>query len=850
MKYIAYLILILTIGFNLWLNFPETQILADPNDNIFQYSLVARTNWVWENYGCPLSLSCLPNLVDHNVTTWAEGYPLPFYYPHIPQITIVASYNMLVKPITSIFQPKADFSLYQYYNWTKYLLLALFPLSVFLALKIVGFSPILAVTGAFFASHFSTDGLYGIDPPSFLWRGYGLTSQLYAIFFFPLGIAFTYKALVINKENSKSQIPNHKQIQITKIHNLKTFWSLKHLNLSIIWDLVLGNWSLYLAAIFLTLTTAGHLGIGIISLLSTLPFLFLDLNMKNIIHRGKKMFVIYSILMIILSYWIIPVLLYNNYHMISFWDPIWKFNSYGWYEVIRQFFQGEIFDWQRAPIITGFTVIGFFVLLLNTRLFPFAVLFGFWILMYFGRTTWGGLLDIIPGMKDFHQHRFVVGIHIAALFLIPAGIDYIFDLINKILRNSIKFSKIAYGILYQATRQNSRIRSNNTDMDNTDSASRYFTSKKILSVSKIGLFHNIIFYILSITFISILAYFTIRQTISYANLNNQWIKEANIAYKYDEKNFLDLASYIRTLPSSRIYAGRPGNWGHDFRLGSTQMYMMFGITGFDISQFLPETWSPLSENEQNFDERVAEDFDLLNIKYLVTPGGKKEGMTFPDSAKLIKESGPFTLSEVPTNGWFDVVSSPMAVKTDKTNYINLVHLWHRSYARRWKMHPIISVDNKSGIPQDMQRVISMIDEVNYQENEINNSNILPAKTSVKYSKNIFSDFPFVFPEATVSGKIIKETVTKQTYSATIDVPKNCNNCMIMFKMSYHPDWQVKVDGKTAEKYAVFPFYLATQTTPGIHMVEFYYEPNKLKTFLLIGELILLLILIILILKFL
>ena len=73
-----------TVIFHLWLNFPETQIIADPNDNIFQYELVEHTNWVWENYGCPLSFSCLPSLIDHNVSAWAEGYPLPFYYSHIP----------------------------------------------------------------------------------------------------------------------------------------------------------------------------------------------------------------------------------------------------------------------------------------------------------------------------------------------------------------------------------------------------------------------------------------------------------------------------------------------------------------------------------------------------------------------------------------------------------------------------------------------------------------------------------------------------------------------------------------------------------------------------------------------
>ncbi|MBI5452205.1 hypothetical protein HY945_01995, partial [Candidatus Gottesmanbacteria bacterium] len=444
MKYISYLILLATIIFNLSLNYPETKILADPNDNVFQYSLVYRTNWVWQNYGCPLSLSCLPNLIDHNVTTWAEGYPLPFYYPHLPQIATVASYNLLIKPLISIFH--FPFSIFQYYNWTRYFLLVFFPLPVFLALRIVGFVPILAAIGAFFASHFSTDGLYGIDPPSFLWRGYGLTSQLYAIFFLPLGLAFTYKVLKLERGKDTSdgvrmhsseveeQEKDFFQIHLPGVHSAT--WKVKNI---------------ILAALFLTLTTMGHLGIGIIGYISTLPFLLLDFNIKSIVNRFKRLFLILTSSFLILSYWIIPILLNNNYHIISFWDPVWKFNSYGWYEVVRQFFQGEIFDWQRVfPIITGLVISGFFVNLIRTNdnspnspsyfkrgvggvnLSPFALLFAFWFLMYFGRTTWGGLIDLIPGMKDFHQHRFIVGVHMAALFLIPGGLAYIFDLLHKI----------------------------------------------------------------------------------------------------------------------------------------------------------------------------------------------------------------------------------------------------------------------------------------------------------------------------------------------------------------------------------------------------------------------------------
>ncbi len=799
MKYIAYFILLITIIFNLWLNYPESQILADPNDNIFQFSLVNRTNWVWENYGCPFSLSCLPNLIDHNVPNWAEGYPLPFYYSHVPQIATVSSYHLIVKPLTSSLH--IQYSLYQYYNLTRYLLLTFFPLSVFLALRIVGFSPILAALAAFFAVNFSTDGLYGIDPPSYLWRGYGLTSQLYAIIFLPLAIAFTYKAL--SSENSKHEARNTKQIQITEIQNTKRF---ENSHFSIISKFGFRYSNLFLAIFFLILTTAGHLGIGIIGILSTIPFLFFDLNIKHILSRVKTLFLVSCFLFLALSYWIIPILLKNNYHIVSFWDPIWKFNSYGLYEVVRQFFAGEIFDWQRFPIITALVLIGFFVISLKKKLFPFSLLFAFWFLMYFGRTTWGGLIDLIPGMKDFHQHRFIVGIHIAALFLIPAGLEYLFELVKKIINISI----LAMSSRLKIVRS---------------------------QVEKLELYKNIIFYILIFTFASFLVYFIAKQTVSYATLNNKWIYQANNAYRYDEKNFQSLLSFIDSQAKGRIYAGRPGNWGKDFRLGSTQLYLLLGGIGYDISQFLPETWSPLSENEQNFDEREALDFNLLNIKYVVSP--KNEN--FASGVKLKNTYGPFQLYQAPTTGWFDIVTAPMFVKSDKTNYINLVHLWWNSYARRWKMHPLISVDQNPVIPQGMTRILTMIDEVSYTEGDKDTpgvAGILGFPRGGGIGKNIFSDFPFVFPEATVSGKIKEEKVEKQTYSATVEVPNNCKLCFVMFKMSYHPDWIAKLDGKEVEKFAVFPFYLAIPASPGLHQVEFTYKPNSLKILILWLEIIL------------
>src|SRR3989344_1165183 len=738
MKYISYLILTFAIFFNLILYFPETQITLDPNDNIFQFALVRRTNDVWNESRCPLSLSCLPNLIDHWVPNWAEGYPLPYYYSHLPQIAIVASYNLFINPIISLITP---ISLYDYYNWLKYLLLALFPLPVFIALRVIGINPLLAALSALFATHISTDGLYGIDPPSYLWRGYGLTSQLYSVFFMPLAIAYVYKAL---SEISSANLR-------IKISNL--FW----------------------AILFTTLTIAGHLGMGIILLLTLPIFLFLDTKPYPLKLRFKKLLLIVGISIFILFYWIIPAILNNTYHLISYWDPVWKFNSWGYYDVIKQFFSGEIFDWKRLPVMTTIITIGFFTTITNKKYFIFTLSFAIWMLAFFGRSPWGGLIDLIPGMKDFHLSRFVVGVHIASLFLIPFGLNYIFQQIEKITKRIIKF----------------------------------LPGQQKLS-----------FYLISIVFIIILIILTYKQTIDYASLNNKWIKEANVAFRYEEKNFNTLIDTLKKLPPGRIYAGRPGNWGKDFRFSSTQMYLATSVMGLPISQFLPESWSPNSDNEQMFDERVTEDYNLYNLAYIIAPAN----FTPPSQAQLIKQFSPFYLYQMRSTGYFDIVSSNMQVKADKTNFINIVHVWQKSYSRLWNMHPLITLENQSP-PSPSFKTISMTDEANYTANG--------------KELNIFADYPLTFPEATVSGKTIDFSNDKpgshHTYKGEVTIPEGCTNCFTLFKMTYHPGWKATLDGKESEIYPIFPFFMSLPTSPGKHTVEFTYQPSNLKIAIIIFE---------------
>lgn len=793
MKYLSYLLLSIALLFNLILYFPETKITLDPNDNIFQFALVERSNTIWERSHCPFSLNCLPNLIDHWVPNWAEGYALPYYYSHLPQVAIVSTYNLIVKPVSSLFS--LPFSLYAYYNWIKYLLLCLFPLAIFLSLKIIGFNPLFASFGALFSTQLSTDGLYGIDPPSFLWRGYGLTSQLYSMFFIPLAIAFTYKALeqvtlsltlkkgdeknikkMDEKENQwvarleglpKARIEGSTNLRgekaeqdplVRRVKNSYTFW----------------------AILFTILSISGHLGIGVILILTLPLFLFLDFKISHIKLRFQKLAIIIAVSLFALSYWIVPAVLNDKYHLISFWDPIWKFNSWGLIEVTRQFFSGEIFDFKRLPIITILTAIGFFLLLLNKKYFVFSFIFLYWILFYFGRSTWGPLIDIIPGMKDFHQSRFIVGVQLAALFLVPAGLSYFFDLIQKLLNYLSQFSP------------------------------KELPWPKDLIVFSLGLTISLFLFLL-----------TTGQTIDYATLNNKWVYQANTAYNFQYKDYSDLLSYLNSLPPDRIYAGRPGNWGRDFRFSSTQMYLALSVS-FPISQFLPESWSPSSDNEEMFDDREPEDYNLYNLRYIVAP----QSFTPPKVAKLLKTFGAFYLYEMPTTGYFDVVSSTTQVFAGKETYVNIVHVWQKSYVRYWNMYPLITL-GKDLPPPAITKTVTMTDLVNFKSED--------------KEYNIFAASPFVFPQATVSGQVKSDLVSQkyanETYSAQVTVPPNCTNCFTLFKMTYFPNWQAKLDGQPVDKYAIFPFYMAVATPPGTHTIEFNYSPSGFKILLLIFEIL-------------
>ncbi len=802
--------LLFAIGFNLWLYRMEPTATIDPNDNPFQYALVHRTNDIW-NFAtktCPQDLSfpiChFSYLVDHWVPNWAEGYNLPFYYSHLPQIAIVASYKLFtfIRPGLAVLQGQAlgNMSLFQYYHWIIYLLLSFFPLSVFVGLRVISAPWLIAGFGALIASHLSTDGLYGLDPPSFLWRGYGLSSQLFAMIWLPQALAYSYKFFVqLDASASRASSKNSSADQLIRTFGLAVF--------------------------FTTLTTSGHLGIGIMTIMSlgifsiSEPF-FLLLNksslteiIKSLIPNLYKLILLAGTVIFFLSYWIVPLLLNNDYHNISFWDPVWKFDSYGAGVVLTNLFNGALFDFGRSPWITIFVLIGVFFVLVKkhnldhsdyepktTRYETFSLLFIFWLLMYFGRTTWGGLIDLIPGMKEFHLSRFLVGVQISGLFLAPLGLWWLIEsLTQKIITwlshilDENKFNQVLPKLVF-------------------------------------GIWQLVFGLILLIILPPIY-----RQTIEYSRHNDRLIRQANENHTKVRDDETTLFTTLRSLPPGRIFAGRGGGYGKDFQIAETPYYMHISTYGLPSTLWLPETWSPNSDIEQYFSEDQLKDYQLFGIRYALAPPDLRPQPFW----RPLKETNSWKLYEIPSVDYFTSGIRPAIVAADKQSFINLVRLWIQTDQTHVRgLYPQLTF-NLNDYPQIISLPnFKMLDEANY---------IVPDGST----HNIFQEPPVYLPPGIKSIEEFQKTTIRQyanvtikneladtdmIFTATAEVQSPCRECLVVLKQTFHPNWRATVDGKPAETFTVFPFYIGVQLdSPGAHTIKLSYQPSSLKINLLVVE---------------
>ena len=270
------------------------------------------------------------------------------------------------------------------YAGTLYVLLATWPISVYLGARWLGWERWAAAAAALVSPLVLSTPGYGYEHGSYTWRGLGVWSQEWAMWLLPLALGLSWRAV------SRSTPTRYA-----------------------------------VAALVVGLTAACHFLTGY--------FAFLAIGVSVLIRPselwkriGRAALVGFGALLII-SWVVIPLLLdsrwtsQSRYLKGTFW-----FDSFGARKVLAWLFTGQLFDGTRAiPVISVLVAVGAGVCIArfrhDERARALLGLLALSLLLFFGRPTLGPLLKLLPGSDDLLLHRYIMGVHLAGILLAGVG---------------------------------------------------------------------------------------------------------------------------------------------------------------------------------------------------------------------------------------------------------------------------------------------------------------------------------------------------------------------------------------------------------------------------------------------
>ena len=349
--------------------------------------------------------------------------------------------------------------------------------------------------------------------------------------------------------------------------------------------------------------------------------------------------------MLVTSYFLIPFFLDRTFLNTGLADNtvgnIME-NSYGHQVVLQNLFSGNLFDLNRIPVLTILVFVGICICVFRWRtklyLVP-VVMFLFWLLLFFGRPTWGNLLNLLPLSQSVQMIRFVAGVHLSGIVL--AG--------------------LALAVLWH-----------------------WFLSRGRWWSTALGVLAVIL--ILSPVYI---------ERYQYLKQNEVVIIENQLALESEFADLSNLYQVLHALPPGRIFVvDRDGiRRDNPYRIGLTAISMLLQSEGFDVLSAMYHHYSYSGRLIRTFNQYSHENYNLFNVRYVVAP----EEWRPPDFAELIEGFGRHYLYRVETSGYFDLVGTGTTFMVDPTDFVDTSGIWIQSNLFLEKHHPEISFDSSSQI---------------------------------------------------------------------------------------------------------------------------------------------------------
>jgi hypothetical protein len=610
------------------------------------------------------------------------------------------------------------------FRWSLYLLWCLWPVAVYASARLFGTRPLAAALAAAMAPLLASVPGVGYEQHAYMWNGYGIWSQLWASWALPFAWALSWRAMT----DKRFLAP---------------------------------------AAALVALTAALHFETGYLAFAAIVIFPWLV--RQDLRHRATRAAVLLVTSMLASAWVWFPLLFYARWAAINqalAGTPL--VNGYGARQVLGWLVTGRAFDYGRLPVISLMVAAGLLAVLAGWRDTgpgrAFAALFGVGLLLSFGRTTFGGLVSIIPGSTDVFFRRFFMGSQLAGIYLAGLGAAVIVE----------RGARLAAAAAARLRRRGLRW---------------------------VGWLPTALAVAAGLAYLSP----------AWRNLDRYDAgNAANIGYQHaaqiaDSPKLNALVSYIRDHPDGRVYAGTPYNWGRHFTLGLVPVFGYLASQDLDEVGFSLRTASLMSQPEYHFDASNPGDYALFGIRYLVLPVWERP----PAAAIPVLRTGQFRLLQLPGNSYIRVVDAVGTVTANRADVGTRTAAYLRSPLPGEGRY--LTVGFAGGTPAPPTLPASPLPYPRTASG-------LPARAQPPASVRR----PAAAHAPTSPGTVLREQVDLADGAATAEVTAT-RWAVVVLSASFDPGWSVSVDGRPAATEMVAPALVAVTVPPGTHQVVFRYH---------------------------
>jgi hypothetical protein len=495
-----------------------------------------------------------------------------------------------------------------------------------------------------------------------------------------------------------------------------------------------------LALLLLSATWLCHLVLGYMACLLGALAVFRPEARKRRLRVAKDLAGLYAATFLVASYIVLPSLLESGLLHRSVWEKAEYWDSFGHERVLRALVAGDLLDGDRLPVLTALALVGAILAATTATVIEergagrFAVLaFCLAIALYFGRPTWGALLKALPLSDYLPMHRWICAVQYCGVLLSGVALAWFWRLSCRgpALRGTVVATLLTASLLGPALRSS-------------------WTSSQVEA---------------------------------------DVLRRAEHAYRRHGKGITELLWDVhrRDLEHpGRAYAGRGWDWGKDYTLGFTPVYMLWSAYGIAAIGHMFQM-SLNSDLEAEFDPRRKDHHDLFNVRYLF----HRDKSRLPPFAGVYASGPGVYAATVETPGYFDVVGADLFYAGQGRDLLELNRHFisgHLHGSRRFVQIGVTSGDR----PRADQRALEDPTDLHAASKEA---------------------------WRPPSGTVLQSWGHDDRFGARVRLDDPAH---ILFRMTYHPNWQAFVDGEPRTSVMLSPSFIGIPVGRGAHRVEMRY----------------------------